>query len=393
MVPISSHVLLALCKALAGHEEAIAWNAFSLHDWQQFALAAQVERIAPLLCFRFRRQGWPEEMPDGVRRLLSAQFYNATANASLIFRELESVLSRLQAKGIEVVLLKGAALGLTLYPDIALRPLGDLDLLVQPSDLDTTLSTIKDMGYVAENPPLRRGLEHLFFPEINFRGGSQTLTHLELHWNLIGGEGSRYRADMNWFRAETRRIHVGSASALVLSPTAHLLHAAMHASLKHGGDNARLLWLYDLHLIITQCPVVDWSQLVAKAKDFHWAPAVNVVFRELRQLFDTPLPAWVLDSLNSEDQEARDLVTRVASRDDSRIIGALNHLAFLDVSLRSRWLAAVIFPDPDYMKWRYKPKHMWLLPACYFVRWSNMAYDGIRTLIGRARIALEKVHT
>ncbi len=382
MVSISPHVYPALCRTLLGHETSIPWRDFSSSDWQQFARAAQVERVAPLLYHGFRHRGWPVEMPDNVRQILSQEFYNAAANGSLMFSELEHVLLGLEKHGIQVVLLKGAALAVTIYPDVALRPMADLDLLIRPSDLQAAVGVVEALGYTSENPPLRRGLEHLFFYETNFQGGDRSLTHLELHWDLVGGEGSRYRPDIGWFWAQTRPLRVGSAPALVLTPTAHFLHATVHAVLKHGGEATRLLWLYDLHLIIAQCQDLDWNQLVGRAQEFHWAPAVNAVLRELCQLFATPLPAWVLEALgHADDPETEDLVARMALHERSRTSGALKHLAFLDWSSRLRWLTAVVFPDRDYMRWRYEPRHPWLCALYYPVRWADMLRDALSTII------------
>lgn len=376
MIETSSPVYQALCKVLSGQRATVAWGEFSPVDWQQLALVAQAERVAPLLCHSFRREGWPAQMPDAVQMALSRDFYNAAAQGGLLFRALEHILSELNRAGIEAILLKGAALAATLYPDIALRPMGDLDLLIRDSDLSAAINLVEGLGYEPETPPMRRGLEHLVFYEVNFRGGEHAWTQVELHWDLVGGAGSRYRPSIEWFWGQTRAVGVGSSMAMVLSPAAHFLHAAVHLSLKHGGDDARLIWLYDLHLIITQCPDLDWAQVLEKSREFHWAPAVHSVLGELGRTFFTAIPAWILDACAQEDDpETRVLVQRMAVSGHSRISGALAHFAFLSWAARFQWLAAVIFPDPAYMRWRYRPKPSWLWPVCYAVRWADMGSE------------------
>lgn len=384
MTTTSSQVYQAVCSALLGQEESVSWHALSSSDWMEFAFTAQAERVAPLLYHGFRQRGWPAYVPDSVRQLLAKEFYNAVANSTRMFAELERVLSKLEESGIATILLKGAALAVTVYSDLALRPMADIDLLIPLSNLRKAVDTVEAMAYEPENPPMRRGLEQLFFYEINFRGGERCLVHLELHWDLVGGAGSRYRPNMNWFWEQTRRIRLGSASALILSPTAHFLHAAVHVSLKHGGDDMRLLWLFDLHLMITSCQDLDWSQLISKSIEFHWAPAIRSVLSELYQMFATPIPAWVLETLASEeDAVTESLVQRLASPDRTRTSGAWNHLAFLTWPARLQWLAAVIFPDPAYMRWRYRPKPSWLWPVCYAVRWADMGSDFLMAISRR----------
>jgi hypothetical protein len=171
---------------------------------------------------------------------------------------------------------------------------------------------------------------------------------------------------------------------MVLSPTAHFLHAAVHLSLKHGGDDARLLWLYDLHSIVAQCPELDWTQLLQKAREFHWVPAMLAVLEELKQAFSTAIPAWVFESLAQEDDPAaRALMLRMTASGHSRTSGALAHLAFLSWSTRIQWLAAVILPDPAYIRWRYHPEPSWLWPVCYAIRWVDMGIDFLKTISRR----------
>jgi hypothetical protein len=321
-------------------------------------------------------------MPNSVRQLLLREYYNAAANSSLMFSEFEHVLSELARADIEVVLLKGAALATTEYPDIALRPMGDIDLLVPPSNLKAAMGVVEAMAYEPVNPPMRRGLEHLFFYETNYRGGSRLLTQVELHWDLVGGDGSRYRPDIDWFWAQTTVIRIGSTSALILSPTAHLLHAAVHASLKHGGDANRLLWLYDLHLIIKQRHQdIDWHCFVEKAREFHWGPAVGDALDELGRIFSTPLPVWAHDALTADgDRATRHLMERTTISGRTRTLGAWNHLAVLGWKAKFHWLAAVVLPDPTYMRWRYKPKPRGIWPIYYLVRWVEIGVDAVKTL-------------
>ena len=381
MAAISPETLRVLCLILSGKGETVSWHEFSLQDWERMVTTARIERMAPLLCHIFRRTGWPDGMPENLRAVLLRDFYNSAAQGDLYFRELERVLSEFHRAEIAAVLLKGAALATTLYPDVAVRPMGDVDLLVRQADLSRAIDVVEKLGYAPENPSMRRGLEYLVFYEANFRGGEHLPVPLELHWNLMGGANSRYRPPLDWFWAQTRTIRFGDSSALVFTPTAHLLHAAAHLALKHGGDDTRLLWLYDLHLIIVQSADLNWTELVSKGREANWALALHTVLDEVQRLFLTPVPAWVMDALaEKSDPEAGRLMERMAAPDLTRTSGAWNHLAFLSGTTRLRWLAAVIAPDPVYMQWRYQPKPTWLWPLYYFVRWFDMLQDGLSTV-------------
>ena len=54
---------------------------------------------------------------------------------TIIFNELKTLLKILKHAHIEVVLLKGAALVNSVYPDLAYRFMSDIDVLIKESDL------------------------------------------------------------------------------------------------------------------------------------------------------------------------------------------------------------------------------------------------------------------
>ncbi len=77
----------------------------------------------------------------------------AVAAANLHFQsELTEIVRWFNEADVPVMLLKGAALNLTVYPRPDLRPMSDLDLLVRPGDAERALSLLKGHG-------CRRGLE------------------------------------------------------------------------------------------------------------------------------------------------------------------------------------------------------------------------------------------
>ncbi len=54
------------------------------------------------------------------------------------FQELKSILDKFENASIEAIVLKGAALAAGIYPDLGLRPMKDLDLLVHKSQISDT---------------------------------------------------------------------------------------------------------------------------------------------------------------------------------------------------------------------------------------------------------------
>jgi len=71
------------------------------------------------------------------------------------------------------------------------------------------------------------------------------------------------------------RRHDRQPGSMRLAPTANLLYLAAHLFLKHRGASGRLLWLYDLHLLLRDCrEVLDWDAVLSKADEFGWTSAL-----------------------------------------------------------------------------------------------------------------------
>ena len=87
------------------------------------------------------------------RAAIRAEAPQAHAEALLRAHVLEQLSRALTARGERVMLVKGAALALTVYPSPAARPMCDIDLLVPPQRERAVIETLAAAGLeVHENP-------------------------------------------------------------------------------------------------------------------------------------------------------------------------------------------------------------------------------------------------
>lgn len=403
-------------------------------------------------------------VPDSVlplspaaRERCARAYYHTLASNLLIYQELSRLLAALATTDscsnsdfgsgssqsaicnspspIPAVVLKGAALAVTLYPSIGLRPMGDIDLLVPKDRLDQAVAVVRALGYVPKGPEIRPGLTQVIRHEVNFDSGEHIPLCVELHWNLIGSETSRYRPRIDWFWEQTEQwkleggewkvesgrgkqereaqsppsvfplsssspqpqtsggqfeirnpepvvSEVEPSEILTLTPTAHLLYLAAHTMLQHGGARASLIWFCDLDLLIRrQADRLDWDELLRRAREFRWAAALLAALQGAQERLGTPLPQGFLEVLvEAEDRQAARLVERKADPRQTRATRVWNFLSPLDWQARLRLLLAIVFPTPAYVRWRYKPWPGWLWPLCYPYRWLDILREGLTTL-------------
>jgi len=415
-----------LCRLLATPADADLTSSLHPDDWHLLATTAWHQGVAPLLYHALKRAGWPTGVPPDVQADLRQAYYATTTVNILVYRELARLLAALATaetptdhrpptadshtryarrnvyhaslittSAIPAVVLKGAALATTLYRHIGLRPLGDLDLLVPEECLIEAVARLKALGYVEPYPEMAPGFNAMAGHHVHLQGGLAIRVAVELHWTLIGGEHDWRTPSLPWFWSQTEALTPtprgeGVRGALSLNPTAHLLYLCAHLMLQHGEAHAPLRWFYDIYLLVKREGWrIRWDELVARAREFHWAPAVHATLEGTRDRFVGPvesadeawLPLGVLEALvESPDRRASRLVARRADPLQTRATGVMAAASALSAGARLRLLLAITMPSPAYMRWRYKPRPAWLWPLYYPYRWFDILREGLTTL-------------
>ncbi|MBV9945304.1 MAG: nucleotidyltransferase family protein, partial [Myxococcales bacterium] len=197
---------------------------------------------------------------------------------------LSGVVDALARKGIAAVALKGPVLAHRLYADPTVRPSTDLDLLVDPSQLDDAARALVPLGYTLEG-----GADGRFFRDHHHHVHAlhASLPPLELHFDAYRGFGTVLPA-APLLAASLACPLPEWTGARLLSPEDEFLYLAVHAA---GHRFARLVWLLDLKLLLRQYPALDWNGVEARARSLSLFEVLSFACAELADLFDPPGPA------------------------------------------------------------------------------------------------------
>lgn len=388
-----------LCTVLTGQPNTIDWAALTPGAWQQFVTAARQHGVAPLVCYRLQETGWPAAVPPAVQKALQQTFYYTTAQNTMIYYELERVLAAFQ--DIPVIVLKGAALANTLYPHIGTRPMSDIDLLVPRNALRESIQALQRLEYVEyvePVPEIAPGFNvHKLYEVCLQQQNVNTGSMIELHWQVVGGDTDRRVPPMNWFwnhteawfikpRESHRALAQDTGDAYELTPMANLLYLVAHLILQHGKTQPRLLWYYDLHLLITcYANTLDWTAIQEHAKAFHWDAALAIALKKTQQYFGTALPAYVVHKIAATNTTS---LQDIAMREPSDLSRASR---FTEDLLNRTWRGRYsfvwghLFPSRTYLCWRYQPDPPWLWPLYYPYRWYTLAISVCGTLVNKIR--------
>ncbi len=207
---------------------------------------------------------------------LQMSYYSAVGDAELQRRELHTVLSALLAAGITPIVFKGAALGRTVYPDSICRPMGDLDLWIEPAELPHVQDVLRRLGYAQiTNPDRPPALMTQFGGEIHMSGVPSDTGLIELHLSVFLGEWLRHaaRVDETSVRVRVSSLELESVPVRLMSPEDALIQSATHLVINHQVSFFAARNLLDMALLARR-QSIDWDAVVQRAQAWRLAAVV-----------------------------------------------------------------------------------------------------------------------
>jgi hypothetical protein len=157
--PIAS-LVLALSRLQVSAEAVLSSRAALSNDphdeeWQEFLRIARKLKVAALLSWNVRRLA--EELrsnplPAAIVAELGSSWQQETARNRMLPAEVDRILRIANAAGISAVVRKGAYLAQCVYPDVGLRPMGDVDLLARPDQAEELAAALDANGYQQGRP-------------------------------------------------------------------------------------------------------------------------------------------------------------------------------------------------------------------------------------------------
>jgi len=366
------------CFDPAALDEAATLAARPDFSWPAVLTVAAEQGLLPLLYGLLGRQTW---VPEDGRRQLQQAYTVGRLYHRLLRDELGRLLQRFRTSAVPVLVLKGAALAETVYPDPAWRPLHDMDLLVPPETVTTVMAFLAQEGYRPTAPEVAPGIIRAYESQIALTPTRPLPFGLEVHWHLFDSPHHQRVIPMDWFWQTCRPLALAAGEACMLGPEAQLLHLGAHLWLHHRGRG--LLWQFDLVMLLhALADRLDWDAVVHRAAVYDLVLSTRYVLNGLATLWQAPVPATVLARLGalSPSPAERRTVARLTAAHRPVLYRFWSDLLALPTwSARLRYAWFNLFPVPAYMRERYGISRSYLLPFYYLYRW----YRGMRGALSR----------
>ena len=254
--------------------------------------------MSALLYQRLMALGSAPELPPAALEHLRGIALRSAAQSLQIGRELAEILTAFREHGVPVIVLKGAHLGNVVYGGLALRTMGDLDLLVPREQLAAGEAILAGLGYVPQYDPLEQVdyAQHHHTRPLGKPGASR----IDLHWSIVRPTAP-FDVDLDGIWARAWPVRIAGVEVLVLSPEDLLLHLSMHASFDHQFRlGLRACWDV-LEVVRHHRDVINWDELVRRAHRWRIGKYVYVTFRLVREMLEGQIPPAVLAALEPPD--------------------------------------------------------------------------------------------
>jgi hypothetical protein len=274
-----------------------------------------------------------------------------------------------------ILLLKGAALLLTAYDNLALRPMVDVDLLMTYTNLNDALEILEGIGYSPQYPPLFEDESGLFWNEVMLDSDQDGALALELHWHLIDNPyyAQRLPVEMLFQRAQT--VTLDSVVAFILSPEDQILHLCAHNLFHHLGQFQRAA--VDAAFVVQKYQsTLEWEALIKTARSNDMSLALAITLLSAAEEWFAPIPDDVLTILRNVRPTKKESFFLKSQR--SGFLKLFRTFITLPgTRMKTRFLIGQLFPSPEYMTWRYGTSPSDRRPIAY----SRRYFSGLSRLI------------
>lgn len=187
---------------------------------------------------------------------------------------LSELSSEFQDANISPVLLKGITFLEHIYPDLGDRSMSDIDMLINPSELNKCISLLEDSGFSVRSTHKWRANSHKV--ELT-RVDNNIEVVIELHTRLL-----YHTADPKW---SFKDFSVGPYQKLMIED--EILYLCTHVGFQHSF--LKLFWLIDLHHLLDGLTLIDEKKVINSAKKYKVYNSFTMALYLLSRYFGTDL--------------------------------------------------------------------------------------------------------
>ncbi|HSI64277.1 MAG TPA: nucleotidyltransferase family protein, partial [Candidatus Saccharimonadia bacterium] len=284
--PTPDQTLLLRAALLDAPVALEAWAAWKQRNDLDY-LEAGTFRLMGLLYRNLVRVG--ADARDPLLPRLKGIYRHFWAKNQLAFARKDELLRALTARNVPCMLLKGAALSLTVYKDHGVRPMDDFDVMVPPEHVHEAMDVLEALGWKSEvHAP--RDLP-MSIHACSFR--NEVADCVDLHWRLCYLPASTEFDRTMWERRKPLDFQGHQVS--VPDFTDQLLHTCAHGPQYKTASPVR--WIADAFWLLKEGgQALDWDRVATNAPSVGAVLGVQGTLNYLRDALKAQVPQRAMET-------------------------------------------------------------------------------------------------
>ena len=233
----------------------------SSFDWNTFIKLVQRHRVFPEV-YGYLKNCPPLKVPENIYQTIKGRFERNLQHALKLSAELVRLCKLFEESNIWVLSLKGPPLALELNGNLGLRHAGDIDLLIDKSNIRMSDQLLQEKGYqcLYENifqsqkrvDRFIKTYHHFTYHHLEYK------ITLDLHWRLFANP-LFLPLDLQQIGNKLRSVTIAETEVKTLPNELNFLYLCAHGS-HHNWF--RLFWLNDISKILHNKPSLITTNLV-----------------------------------------------------------------------------------------------------------------------------------
>jgi len=352
----------------------------SVTNWNSFTDMAIQNGVGQLIHKNFSSVNNFNLIPKGSLSRLKQTYYRSLSRNMILYEHFRNAVEAFSKEGISVIALKGIFLAETIYKDIGLRQMSDIDLLVKKEDIEKCRKLLLDMGY--KYTELYKSdfikeldlLKHL--PPLVLNGVSIEL-HTKIH---LDTPDFSVNIDDYWERSQ--QLTLSNMPVQSLSIEDLIQHLCLHLNDHFNEGNPQLYSIVDISEVIKKYhSKINWDFLSESCNLYNCSSIVFKYLLLIEKYFDVVIPDYILQKTdaNIDVRTEKLFIYYLHHFRKDFPLGIVNRNIEVFSNIRgfknkTIYLLNDIFPSRTFMYRRYGIRKKYLLFWYYIIRLKTGVY-------------------
>jgi hypothetical protein len=345
-------------------------------DWNEFVRITNEQGVIALCWYNLNRIGAIKKIPAEYQGIMHNSYLKSVARNTFLNKCLDDLSSLIKNDFGKIALLKGMALERTVYGNMGVRQMTDIDILVNEDSAIKLRNLMLSLGYESD-PVISKIYEKRMFlngkhlPEMRKNGVS-----IEIHFRLFREKDDSLSREF----LEEAKIIPGTENLYIPDPDLQFLYLIRHLE-KHEQENEFQLRLYtDLVVLLSaEREKILNEKLIVIAQKAELESFLLNKLMMIKIFWGYSYPDWIESKISGIRQEnaKRDFIVLLRStksrKEQLRDYNPLKSLTYIQGPINKLlFITGYLVPSIPYMKAKYHSKSAIYCLLLYPVRWVHI---------------------